>query len=107
MSIFAAFAFMGEVPVWLAGLIITRDLLIMGAVGWIVTRDIVIPIHPTLISKINTFFEVTLACLVLCRLSNLVQLSLLEESFYALVLITLLLSSLHYIRVATRLFRAR
>jgi cardiolipin synthase len=107
MSTFAAFAFIEEVPLWLVASIITRDILIMVAAGWVLLRGVTTSIRPVFISKINTFFELTLACLVLCRLADLFYLPLIEESFYAIVIMTLLLSTLHYARLGIHFFRGR
>lgn len=107
MSIFAVFAYIGEVPLWLASAIIVRDFLIIGATGWVIWKKVVIPIRPAFVSKMNTLFEISLACLILCRLCGWAELSLLEESFYAIVMVTLLLSSLHYLRTAIHHYKLR
>ena len=107
ISVFATFAFIEEVPMWLVVSIISRDLLLMSAAGWLLLKGTVAPIRPVFISKINTFFELTLACLVLCRLADFFYMPLVEESFYALVIMTLLLSTFHYARMGIHFMKGR
>ena len=65
MSIFVTLAIIGRAPVWLAVLIVARDLLILGGVGvaWFMDRPIAVRPHP--VSKITTAAQLLLATLVL------------------------------------------
>lgn len=105
MSIFASLTWLEQVPIWLTSCIIGRDLLIMGGVGWALVKKTNISIAPILISKINTGVELTLASLIFLRLTAVFSMPILEQSLYALVLITLGLSTLAYARAAAKLPR--
>lgn len=65
MSIYVTFGIIGFVPLWLAILVIFRDLMIMGAVvlSWLLERPL--EIAPLFISKLNTTAQIILAALVL------------------------------------------
>lgn len=64
-SVYASLAFHGHVPVWLGILVVSRDLLIVGAVvlAWLLERGI--EIRPLLIGKVNTGLQIGLAVAVL------------------------------------------
>lgn len=65
ISIFVALAVIGQAPVWLAILIVSRDALILGGVGvaWFLGRPIAV--RPHRISKATTAAQLLLAALVL------------------------------------------
>ena len=54
VSVYAALGFFGHLPAWLVILVVSRDLLIIGAVmlSWLMGRAI--GVHPLVISKVNT-----------------------------------------------------
>jgi cardiolipin synthase len=58
----------GALPIWLAILVITRDVLIVGAVLLSYTLGPAIALHPLIISKVNTMAQIILAALVLASL---------------------------------------
>jgi cardiolipin synthase (CMP-forming) len=66
-SVYASLAFHGYMPIWLGITVVSRDLLIVGAVvlAWLLDRGI--EIRPLLVGKINTFLQITLAALVLAE----------------------------------------
>lgn len=65
VSIYVTFAITGELPVWLAILVVSRDLLIVGGVvlSWMLDRPIAM--RPRAVSKINTVAQIVLAAMVL------------------------------------------
>ncbi len=67
ISVYAALGFLGHVPPWLVILVISRDVLIIGAVllTWLLDRDV--EIRPTRLSKLNTGVQIALAALVLAE----------------------------------------
>lgn len=67
MSVYVALGYYGHLPVWLVILVFSRDMLIIGAVmlGWLLDRTM--PLHPHLISKVNTALQIGLAVLVLAE----------------------------------------
>jgi len=67
VSIYAALGFFSHLPAWLVILVISRDLLIVGAVilSWFLGRTVAI--QPLRISKVNTTAQIALAVLVLAE----------------------------------------
>lgn len=65
MSIYVTLAIIGDVPLWLAILIVFRDVMILGAVvlAWVLERPMIIA--PLFISKVNTTAQIVVAGLVL------------------------------------------
>lgn len=68
VSIYVTLGFSGHLPVWLVIAVVSRDVLIIGAflLSWILGRPV--EVQPILISKVNTFFQIVLAGLVLAEL---------------------------------------
>jgi cardiolipin synthase len=65
VSIYLSLTFLGEIPVWLAMIVVSRDLLIIGGVLLAMVLDRPIEVRPLYISKINTAAQITFAALVL------------------------------------------
>lgn len=65
MSVYATLGFFGHLPAWLVILVISRDLLIIGAVmlSWLLGRAV--EVRPLRISKVNTTMQIVLAVVVL------------------------------------------
>ena len=65
VSIFVTMAVIGALPVWLAMLVLSRDVLIIGGVvlSWGLDRRL--PIQPKMVSKANTMAQIGFAALVL------------------------------------------
>jgi cardiolipin synthase len=68
VSIYVALGIWGAVPRWLVILVVSRDIMIVGAVivSWVFGRPI--PMKPLMVSKLNTFAQVAFAALVLAAL---------------------------------------
>ena len=69
ISIFITLAIERAIPVWVTILVVSRDIMIMGAVlvSWMVSRPV--PIEPLRISKANTAIQIAAAAMVLCGLA--------------------------------------
>lgn len=65
VSVYASLGILGYLPPSLVILVISRDILIIGAylLTWLLGRDI--GVYPTTISKVNTLVQISLAALVL------------------------------------------
>jgi cardiolipin synthase (CMP-forming) len=65
VSIYVTLGVSGEIPRWLVILVVSRDIMIVGAVllAWLVDKPL--PMKPLLISKINTAAQIVFAGLVL------------------------------------------
>jgi cardiolipin synthase len=68
VSIYVTLGLAGQLPVWLVIAVVSRDVLIVGAVvlSWMLSRPL--SMRPLLISKANTFSQIMLAGLVLAEL---------------------------------------
>lgn len=65
MSIYVTLSLEGLLPRWIVIAVVSRDIMIMGAVilSWIMNKPV--EIHPLIISKLNTAAQIALAALVL------------------------------------------
>ena len=68
VTIFVTLGLAGHLPVWLVIAVVSRDVLIVGAVllAWMMSRPLTV--KPLLISKVNTCAQIVLAGLVLAEL---------------------------------------
>lgn len=68
VSIYVSLGVIGVIPRWLVILVVSRDLMIVGAVmlAWLIDKPIAV--KPLLVSKINTAAQIVLAGLVLAML---------------------------------------
>jgi cardiolipin synthase len=69
VSIYVALGIWGAVPRWIVILVVSRDIMIVGAVivSWLFDKPI--PMKPLMVSKLNTVAQVAFAALVLAALS--------------------------------------
>ncbi len=69
VSIYVVLAVMNEIPLWVAVLVVSRDVLIVGGVviAWMMGRPL--QMDPAAISKINTAAQIMLAAVVLADLA--------------------------------------
>jgi len=65
MSIYVTLSIEGLLPRWIVIAVVSRDIMIMGAVllSWIMNKPV--EIHPLIVSKLNTAAQIGLAALVL------------------------------------------
>lgn len=68
VSIYVALGIAGAIPVWIVILVVSRDIMIVGAVivSWLLDKPV--PLRPLMVSKINTVAQVAFAALVLAAL---------------------------------------
>src|SRR5205823_9205626 len=68
VSIYVALGIAEALPRWLVILVVSRDIMIVGAVilSWLVHKPITL--RPLLVSKLNTVAQIALACVVLAAL---------------------------------------
>jgi cardiolipin synthase len=81
VSIYVTLGLAGHLPVWLVIAVVSRDILIVGAVilSWMLSRPMTV--HPLLVSKANTLSQIVLAGLVLAELGLGLGLETLVEVF--------------------------
>jgi len=100
MAMFLTLAALGILPVWLAGLTVARDLLIIGGLLVLWLRAVRVRMRPLAVSKVNTALQLLLvAVALLLRGFDLPGETILQLLIWA-VAATTLLSSAAYIREA-------
>ena len=97
VSIYVTFAIIGELPGWLAILVVSRDLLIVGGVmlAWMLDRPI--PMRPRAVSKTNTVAQIVLAAVVLAGHAFLPDFAYLTKVLIAVVSVLTLASAAIYV----------
>ena len=85
VSIYIALAMLDEIPVWVAILVVSRDLFIVAAVvlSWMIGQPI--EVRPLAVSKINTVAQIVLAGFVLGELAVGVHLDIVRTGLIYLV----------------------
>jgi len=97
VSIYVALGIMEAVPRWLVILVVSRDIMIVGAVilSWFVDRPI--PLKPLLVSKLNTVAQIALAGVVLAALGFGFSAGIVLTVLMSLVAALTLLSVVFYV----------
>lgn len=98
VSIYVALGITGALPAWLVILVVSRDMMIVGAVllSWMVDHPVAI--KPLLVSKLNTAAQIVFATLVLAALASGYNAEPLLSLTMALVVVLTLLSIGFYLR---------
>ena len=97
VSIYVTLGAQGYLPTWLVILVVSRDVLIVGAVLRAFAMDIDLPIDPLYVSKANTVAQIALAAAVLANLGPLPTPAWFLTSLVFLVAITTLGSGAAYV----------
>jgi cardiolipin synthase (CMP-forming) len=97
VSIYVALGIAGAIPRWLVILVVSRDIMIVGAVmlSWLVGSPV--KVKPLLISKINTVGQIVFACLVLASIGFDFEIGVLQDVVMYLVAALTLLSVGFYV----------
>ena len=85
VSIYITFAILNEIPLWVAILIVSRDILIVGAVMLAGMLGQPVEMRPRTISKANTVAQIVLAGLVLGDLAYPIDLAMVRNVVVVLV----------------------
>ncbi|MFC4270242.1 CDP-alcohol phosphatidyltransferase family protein [Sneathiella chungangensis] len=97
VSIYVTLGVQQDLPSWLVILVVSRDILIVGAILLTFLLELNIAIVPSKLSKLNTFCQISLAAIVLGDLGLDMGFSGLIELFVYIVSVTTVLSGLTYI----------
>ena len=97
VSIYVALGIWGAFPRWIVILVVSRDIMIVGAVivSWLFDKPI--PMKPLMVSKLNTVAQVALAALVLAALGFSFKSSPYELILMVCVTVLTLLSVAFYL----------
>lgn len=98
VSIYVALGITEAVPRWIVILVVSRDLMIIGAVilSWVVNKPMTV--RPLMVSKINTVAQILFAGLVLGTLGFKIDAGWLMPVMMAIVAVLTLLSIAAYVR---------
>ena len=98
VSIYVTLGVSGEIPRWLVILVVSRDIMIVGAVllAWLVGRPL--PMKPLLVSKLNTAAQLLFAGIVLASLGLRFEANWLVSGAMAAVTLLTLVSVAAYVR---------
>jgi len=89
----------GLLPPWLAAAIVARDILIVGgalAYHWLAGS---VDMAPSLLSKLNTFLQFGLICLLMANAAGMFDISAWLPALFVLVLLSTAASGAHYVWV--------
>jgi cardiolipin synthase len=97
VSIYVALGIAGNIPRWLVILVVSRDIMIVGAVilSWLVDKPV--KQKPLTVSKLNTVAQIVFATVVLAALAFHWDIPLLLDALMALVAALTLLSVAFYV----------
>ncbi len=96
VSIYVTFAVLNEIPTWVTILVVSRDVLIIGAVVLAGLLGQPVAMRPLIVSKLNTVAQIVLAALVLGDLAFPVDLTLFRQIMVVAVGILTVASALLY-----------
>jgi cardiolipin synthase (CMP-forming) len=97
VSIYLTLGIIGIIPIWLVILVVSRDIMIVGAVmlSWVLGSPL--KVKPLLVSKLNTVAQILFACVVLGSLGFDIEARTLEIVLMGLVAALTLLSVAAYV----------
>jgi cardiolipin synthase len=97
VSIYLSLGINGDIPRWLVILVVSRDIMIVGAfmLSWLVGSPL--KVKPLLVSKLNTVAQILFACVVLGSLGFDIQADMLKLVLMGLVAALTLLSVAAYV----------
>lgn len=96
VSTYVMLALAGDIPFWLLILIGFRDLGIIGGVLVLHTLHGNVEMEPSIISKVNTFLQISFVVLVMVERIDLITLGPVTGVILWLVALTTIASALHY-----------
>lgn len=97
VSVFVALGFQGHIPPWLVIVVVSRDLLIVGAILLARLMDVEIPVRPIFVSKINTSLQIVLMAVVLWTLGYGASYPMLVLLLSVGVVVTTVVSGVQYL----------
>ncbi len=97
MATYPILGWFGHIPIWLVALVLFRDVIIISGATIYHYRVGVFELDPTLISKINTVFQIVLAIAVIADLYGISLPITVIDLLIGIVLFTTMASGTHYI----------
>ena len=102
VSIYVTLGIAGKIPLWLVILVVSRDIMIIGAImlSWLLGSPL--KVKPLLVSKLNTVAQIVFACVVLASLGFNLHADNLIVALIPVVAALTLLSVAAYVRAFVR-----
>ena len=102
VSIYVTLGIAGKIPLWLVILVVSRDIMIIGAImlSWLLGSPL--KVKPLLVSKLNTVAQIVFACVVLASVGFNLRADNLIFALIPLVAALTLLSVAAYVREFVR-----
>ena len=102
VSIYVTLGIAGKIPLWLVILVVSRDIMIIGAImlSWLLGSPL--KVKPLLVSKLNTVAQIVFACVVLASLGFNLHADNLIVALIPVVAALTLLSVAAYVREFVR-----
>ncbi len=97
VSAYVMLAILGDIPFWLLILVGFRDVMIIG--GYLILENLEgsVQMRPSIVSKVNTFLQITLVIAVLLERTGWLPVMPLVGVLIAAVTLTTVLSGAHYV----------
>jgi cardiolipin synthase len=89
----------GNLPVWLAATLVTRDVVIVGGAGAYYLRTGNLEMAPSIPGKLNTFIQICLVFALILHLSGAARIAGLFPLLFAVAFLAALISGGHYVTV--------
>ena len=105
VGMFLALAAIGVLPVWLAALAVTRDVLIVAGLAVFWWRGVRFRMRPLLVSKVNTALQLVLVGAALAIRGWALPGEIVLDALIGLVALSTVLSAAAYVREAARVSR--
>jgi len=97
VSAYVMLAILGDIPFWLLILVGFRDVMIIGGYLILETLEGNVQMRPSIVSKVNTFLQITLVIAVLLDRTGWLPVMPLVGVLIAAVTVTTVLSGAHYV----------
>jgi cardiolipin synthase (CMP-forming) len=97
VSAYVMLALLGDIPFWLFLIVGFRDLMIVGGYLILETLEGDVQLQPSIVSKINTFLQITLVIVVLLEETAWASMGMFVDFLIVSVTVTTLLSGAHYV----------
>ncbi len=97
VSAYVMLALLGDIPFWLFLLVGFRDVMIVGGYMILETLEGDVQMQPSLVSKVNTFLQITLVIAVLLDKTGWFSAGLMLDLLIGAVTVTTVLSGAHYV----------
>lgn len=104
VGVFTALGHAGLVDIWVAVLVVFRDVLIIGGIILFFLFKNNIEMKPLMISKINTVIQLLYALFVLAQADSFLHMPYLNTLFGYIVALTTVLSGFAYVKIAFKSF---